>query len=198
MEVSERFISFGDSNFLSEVVVPTINNIDSVTSKYPCAHEPDIVLDTRPVACLSGLEAFMGIVVFLGGWTVKKFLDDVYEETFRSVVREKIRTYISQRDNGKKYSLGISLNTKKNGLSVLVCCTGRNIDEIANSETHLERIVGLAQSYFDSEEYSSGVLLFNIDNGTCNLEPEYYPDYIRALNGLKEHYPVRPPLYIKQ
>ena len=120
MEVSERFISFGESDFLIEVVVPTINDIENVTSKYPCVHEPDIVLDSRPVACLSGLEAFMGIVVFLGSWTIKKFLDDVYEETFRSAVREKIRTYISQKDSGKKYSLGISLNTKKNGLSVLV------------------------------------------------------------------------------
>lgn len=198
MEVSERYISFGKSLFYKEVAIPTGEEIVQLSRKYPCSEEADDVdIKFRPTAFLTGLEALIGVVVFLGTWSVKKVLDDVYEEAFRPAIREKIRKYIGSNEAEKKYSLSVALNKRNSPTSVLICCTGASLEEIENSELYLGKIVALIEGHFLEKQTERRVLLFNIDNGKFDLEPKTFRTHTEALEGLKGLYRAKPLKYIK-
>ncbi len=176
--------------------MPIGEQIAQLSRKYPCSEEADIDIKFHPTAFLTGLEAFVGVVVFLGTWGVKKVLDDVYEEIFRPTIKVKLKKLIGSNKTGKKYSLSVSLNKRECSTSVLICCTGENLEEIENSESHLEKIVDIIDSHFLEKQTERRVLLFNIDNGKFEIEPKIYKTYNEALEGLKGLYPAKPPKYI--
>ena len=70
------------------------------------------------------------------------------------------------------------------------------LEEIENSEKHIDRILSLSTQYFN-EKNDGQVLLFNIDNGKFEMAPEIFDSYLNAIDGLKHMYPIKPPTYVK-
>ncbi|MCV6620421.1 MAG: hypothetical protein OIF51_01555 [Cellvibrionaceae bacterium] len=196
VEVSENLIACGKSAFIRQVVVPVGEQVEKIANEHPCTQDLEIKLQGRPQACGTGLEALIGICVFLGGWGVKKFLDEIYELKYAPIVREKLAKYMEAAGEDKKYSLSISVRKKNKSSSVLICCVGSDIEEIQASEVHIPTVLDLSDKYIDSSEENQ-VFLFVIDNGSCNLSPAVYGSYDEAIAGLKGLYPLVPPKYIR-
>ena len=197
IEISERVLSYGNSTFIRDVAIPVSDEVVEISKKYPCKDNQKIEVRGKPTAFASGLEAILGMVVFLGAWATKKFLDEIYDATFGPIAKKKLKAYIEKStDSSKKYALSISLNKKNKRNSILICCVGSNILEIEASESHIPNIMKISESYIDSSNDGS-VFLFVVDNGVCNLNPSIHESLDDAINGLKKHYPIKPPQYIR-
>lgn len=79
IEVSERYLSFGQSCFVREVAIPAGETIEEIAKEYPCVDEAELKIVPQPTASLSGLDALIGVSIFLGGWAGTKFLDEIYD-----------------------------------------------------------------------------------------------------------------------
>lgn len=196
VKVSENLISYGQSSFAQQVILPVYESVKSVSEKYPYEDEPNIEVPYRPTAFASSFEALIAAVVFVGGVAVTNVLNDIYAEIFQPSVKRKLQQYINNKNNSHKYSLALSVNIEGSNNSVLICCTGATIEEIENSEKHIDRILSLSTQYFN-EKNDGQVLLFNIDNGKFEMAPEIFDSYLNAIDGLKHMYPIKPPTYVK-
>lgn len=194
--MSERYLAFGQNIFVKEVAIPVGEVIEEVAKEYPCADAVDLNIISRPTAFLSGLDALIGISVFLGGWAGTKFLDEIYDAKLGPAIKGYFRPYIENRGSDKKYSLAILARKKKAMGSVLICCVGSSIEEIESSERHIPAALGVAGELLDSSKDNS-VYLYVIESGKVNLEPRVFKSHEEALEGLKKMYPAKLPKYIK-
>ncbi|CAM3938025.1 hypothetical protein [Ectopseudomonas alcaliphila] len=196
IEISERYLAFGQNIFVKEVAIPVGEVIEEVAKEYPCADDVDLRIVSRPTAFLSGLDALIGISVFLGGWAGTKFLDEIYDAKLGPKIKEYFRPYIERRGVDKKYSLAILARKRGVGGSVLICCIGSSIEEIESSERHIPAALTMTNELLDSSKGNS-VYLYVIEGGKFNLEPEVFESHQMALEGLKRMYPAKLPKQIK-
>ena len=196
IEVSERYLAVGQITFMKEVAIPVGEVIEEVAKEYPCANDLDLRIDPRPKAFLSGLDALIGVAIFLGGWAGTKFLDEIYEAKLGPTIKKYFRPYIEARGVDKKYSLAILARKRGVGGSVLICCIGSSIEEIESSERHIPVALAIAKELLDSSSENS-VYLYVIESGKVNLEPRVYESHQMALEGLKRMYPAKLPKHIK-
>lgn len=196
LEVSERYLAFGQKIFVKEVAIPVAEVIEEIAKEYPCTDDLDLKITPRPTACLTGLDALIGISVFVGGWVGTKFLDEIYDAKLGPVIKGYLRPYIEKRGTDKKYSLAILARKKSARDSVLICCVGSSIEEIESSERHIPAALNIAEELLNSSSGNS-VYLYVIENGKVNLEPELFDSYERAMEGLKKMYPAKLPKHIK-
>lgn len=180
---------------MTEVAIPSGQVIEEVARKYPCTNEIQIKITPRPTAFLSGLDALIGISIFLAGWAGNKFLDEIYDAKLGPEIKKHLKPYIEKRGPNKKYSLAILARNKESKSSALICCIGTSIDEIESSERHIPAVIEIAKKYLTHSSDSS-VYLFVIDNGKVNLEPEVYESHEKSLEGLKRMYPAKIPTRI--
>jgi len=197
IEISEKVLSYGQSHFIKEVVIPVSSEIENIANKYPCAEDYKIEVNYKPTACASEFSALIGIVAFLGTWASTKLLDEIYSVTFSPSVKEKLGKLINSNTQQKKYALSISLNKKGKTNSVLICCVGTTIQEIENSEKRIQDVLDISENYINQSNDGS-VFLFVIDNGVTDLKPSIHNSYNHAIDGLKSLYPIRPPSYLKK
>src|SRR5690554_817107 len=181
---------------MKEVAIPVGEVIEEVAKEYPCANDLDLRIDPRPKAFLSGLDALIGVAIFLGGWAGTKFLDEIYEAKLGPTIKKYFRPYIEARGVDKKYSLAILARKRGVGGSVLICCIGSSIEEIESSERHIPVALAIAKELLDSSSENS-VYLYVIESGKVNLEPRVYESHQMALEGLKRMYPAKLPKHIK-
>lgn len=196
MEVSERYLAFGKNTFVKEVAIPVGEVIDEVAKEYPCADDADLKVTPRPAAFLSGLEALIGISVFLGSWAGNKFLDEIYDAKLGPAIKGYLRPYIEKCGSEKKYSLAILARKKGVEGSVLICCVGSSIEKIELSEKHIPAALGIAEEFLDSSKDNS-VHLYVIENGRVAPDPQVFESHESALEGLKRMYPAKLPKHIK-
>lgn len=195
IEVSERYLTVGQSVFVKEVAIPVGEVIEEVAKEYPCIDDVDLKINTHPKAFLSGLDALIGIAVFLGSWAGTKFLDEIYDAKLGPIIKRHFRPYIEKRGSDKKYSLAILARKRGAGGSVLICCIGSSIEEIESSERHIPVALTIAEELLDSSKDNS-VYLYVIENGKVNLEPGVFESHEMALEGLKKMYPAKLPKHI--
>lgn len=191
-EVSERYLAFGQNSFIKEVVIPAGEKIEKLAKEYPCTDEIQVKVQSRPTAFLSGLEALIGVSVFLGTWAGTKFLDEIYDAKIGPAIKEYLGQYIEKSGKNKKYSLSIAAHKRGVDSSVLICCVGSSIEEIEASEVHIPAVLRVAEGFIDSDRRGA-IYLFLVDSGRCNLEPSVYDSYEAALDGLKRMYPAKLP-----
>jgi len=196
IEVSERYLAFGQNIFVKEVAIPVGEVIEEVAKEYPCADDVDLRIAPRPIAFLSGLDALIGISVFLGGWAGTKFLDEIYDAKLGPKIKKYFQPYIEKRGADKKYSIAILARKRGTGGSVLICCIGSSIEEIESSERHIPATLTIAKELLDSSKENS-VYLYVIESGKVNLEPGVFDSHEMALEGLKRMYPAKLPKHIK-
>ncbi|WP_155808292.1 hypothetical protein [Bordetella petrii] len=196
IEVSERYLVFGQKNFVKEVAIPIGEVIEEIAKEYPCADDAAPRLSPRPTACLSGLDALIGVSVFLGGWAGTKFLDEIYDAKLGPKIKEYFWPYIEKHGSDKKYSLAILTEKRETGGSVLICCIGSSIEEIESSERHIPAALTIAKELLDSS-IGNSVYLYVIESGKINLKPKVFESHEMALEGLKKMYPAKLPKYIK-
>ena len=195
IEVSEKYFAFGKSAFMREVAIPAGEVIEEIAREHPCASEVDSKITPRPTAFLSGLEALIGISIFIAGWAGNKFLDEVYAAKLGPAIKNHLKTYIEKAGPDKKYSIAILARSKSSKGAALICCVGSSIDEIASSEKHIPAVIVIAENFLKSSNHNS-IYLFVIDSGKVNLEPEIYDTHEKALEGLKRMYPAKMPVSI--
>jgi len=195
IEVSEKYFAFGKNTFMREVVIPVGEVIEDIAREHPCTDEIDLKITPRPTAFFSGLEALIGISIYLAGWAGNKFLDEIYDAKLGPAIKSLLKTYIEKAGSDKKYSLAILARNKGSMGSALICCVGSSINEIESSEKHIPAIVTIAENFLKSSNDSS-IYLFVIDSGKVNLEPEVYETHEKALEGLKRMYPAKMPARI--
>lgn len=196
IEVSERYLVFGQNVFVKEVAIPIGEVIEEVAKEYPCTDDAALRISPRHTAFISGLDALIGISVFLGGWVATKFLDEIYDAKLGPKIKEYLWPYIERHGSDKKYSLAILARKRGAGGSVLICCIGSSIEEIESSERHIPAALTIANELLDTSTGNS-VYLYVIESGKVNLEPEVFESHELALEGLKKMYPAKPPKYIK-
>jgi hypothetical protein len=196
IEVSERYLAFGQNIFVKEVAIPVGEVIEEVAKEYPCADDVDLRIAPRPTAFLSGLDALIGISLFLGSWAGTKFLDEIYDAKLGPKIKKYFRPYIEKRGTDKKYSIAILVRKRVAGGSVLICCIGSTIEEIESSERHIPAVLTIAKELLDSSKENS-VYLYVIEGGKVNLEPGVFDSHEMALEGLKRMYPAKLPKHIK-
>lgn len=196
IEVSERYLAFGQNIFMREVAIPAGEVIEKVAKEYPCVDDVDLNITPRPTAFLSGLDALIGIIIFIGGWAGNKFLDEIYDAKLGPVIKGYFQSYIERRGIDKKYSLAILTRKKGSSGAVLICCIGSSVEEIESSERHIPAALSVADELLGSSKYNF-VYLYVIENGKIGLEPEVFESYEKALDGLKRMYPAKLPKYIK-
>lgn len=194
LEVSERYLTFGRSVFLREVAIPIGKEVEEIAKEYPCVDDESLEVSHRYAAFLSGLDALVGISVFLGGWAATKLLDEVYDARLRPKIKECFWPYVEKNGPDKKYSLAI-LARKRGGGAVLICCIGSSVEEIESSERHIPAALTLAQELLNSSTDNS-VYLYVIEGGRINLEPGVFENHELALEGLKRMYPATLPKHI--
>lgn len=196
IEVSEKYLVFGQKNFIEEVAIPIGEVIDEVAKEYPCADDATLRVSPRITAFISGLDALIGICVFLGGWAGTKFLDEIYDAKLRPKIKEYFWPYIEKHGDDKKYSLAILTRKRGVGASVLICCIGSSVEEIKSSERHIPDTLAIAKELLDSP-IGNSVYLYVIESGKINLEPKVFESVEMALDGLKKMYPAELPKYVK-
>lgn len=196
IEVSERYLAFGQSSFVREVAIPAGETIEQIAKEYPCVDEAELKIVPQPTASLSGLDALIGVSIFLGGWASTKFLDEIYDAKFGPAIKGYFRKYIERRGPNKKYSLAILARSKETSRSVLICCVGSSIEEIELSERHIPLALGIADKLLGSSRNKT-VYLYVIEGGKISLEPKAFDSLEAALEGLKRMYPAKLPKNIK-
>ncbi|MDF2176869.1 hypothetical protein P2G88_01210 [Aliiglaciecola sp. CAU 1673] len=196
IEVSERYLVFGKNSFLKEVAIPVGDLIGEIAKEYPCTNDSTIAINLRPTAFLTGLDALIGIAVFLGGWASTKFLDEIYAAKLGPAIKGYLLPYVEKSGIDKKYS--ISILARKNGArgAVLICCVGSSIEEIESSERHIPAALSIAEELLNYS-LDDFVYLYVIEKGKVNLEPVAFDGYESAIEGLKKMYPARLPNHIK-
>lgn len=197
IEVSERYLAFGQNIFVKEVAIPIGEVIAEIAKEYPCTNDVDLKIAPRHTAFLSGLDALIGIIVFLGGWAGTKFLDEIYDAKLGPAIKGYFHSYIKKRGADKKYSLAILARKRGVSGSALICSIGSSIEEIESSKKHIPTALGIAEDTLDSSTDKS-VYLYTIEAGRVNLEPKIFGSYESALEGLKRMYPAQLPKHIIQ
>jgi len=192
IEVSERYLSFGQSCFVREVAIPAGETIEEIAKEYPCVDEAELNIVPQPTASLSGLDALIGVSIFLGGWAGTKFLDEIYDAKLGPAIKGYFRKYIERSGSDKKYSLSILARSKETSGAVLICCVGSSIEEIELSERRIPRALGVTEKLLSSSKNKS-VYLYVIESGKINLEPKAFDNLEGALEGLKRMYPAKLP-----
>lgn len=195
IEVSERYLIFGQSIFVKEVAIPVGEVIEEIAKEYPCTDDVDLKIALRPTAFLTGLDALIGISIFLGGWAGTKFLDEIYDAKLGPAIKSYLHSYIEKHGSDKKYSLAILARKRGVSGSALICCVGSSIEEIESSKKHIPAALGIAEDALDSSTDSS-VYLYVIEAGRVNLEPKIFGSHEGALEGLKRMYPAQLPKHI--
>lgn len=196
VEVSERYLAFGQSIFVKEVAIPVGEVIEEIAREFPCSDDADIKISFHPTAFISALDALIGVSIFISGWVGNKFLDEIYEAKLGPKIKQYLRPYIEKNGSNKKYSLSILARKKLKGGSVLICCIGSSIEEIELSEKHIPDALNVANELLDSSEENS-VHLYLIEGGEVNLDPEIFESHEMALERLKRMYPAKLPKHIK-
>ena len=196
IEVSEKFLTFGKNVFVKEVAIPIGEVIEGIAKEHPCADDVDLRISPRLTAFTSGLDALIGICLFLGGWAATKFLDEIYDIKLRPKIKEYFWPYIEKHGPDKKYSLAILAKKREAVGAVLICCIGSSIEEIESSERQIPAALNMAKELLNSSTENS-VYLYVIENGTANLEPKVFENHEMALEGLKKMYPAKLPKHIK-
>lgn len=164
IEVSDRYLVFGQKAFIKEVAIPAGEVIEDVAKEYPLANEFDIQIPHRPTAFLSELDALIGIFVCLGSWAGTKLLDEIYDAKLGPRIKKLFRPYIENRGIDKKYSIAIVARKRGTTGSILICCIGSSIEEIESSEKHIPAALALAEQLLDLSKNDS-VYLYVIENG---------------------------------
>jgi len=195
IEVSERYITFGQNIFVKEVAIPVGEVIEEIAKEYPCTDDIDLKIAFRPTAFLTGLDALIAISIFLGGWAGTKFLDEIYDAKLGPAVKKYLHSYIEKRGSDKKYSLAILARKRGVNGSALICCIGSSIEEIESSKKHIPVTLGIAEDMLDSS-IDSSVYLYVIEAGRVNIEPKIFKSHEDALEGLKKMYPAQLPKHI--
>lgn len=196
IELSAKTLAFGHSIFMKEVVIPVSETIEEVAKESPCSQDVELSLTSRPTASLSGLDALIGIVIYLAGWATTKFLDEVYDAKLGPTIKNYLRPYIQKSGSNKKYSVTILAKKRDFKASVLICCIGSSLMEIESGEKLIPKALILAENLIDSTSENS-VFIYTIENGKINVSPEAYKSLDSALNGLKRMYPAKHPRLIK-
>jgi len=120
VEVSERYLAFGQSRFVRAVAIPAGETIEEIAKEYPCVDEVELKIVPQPTAFLSGLDALIGVSIFLGGWAGTKFLDEIYDAKLGPAIKGYFRRYIERSGPNKKYSLAILVRSKVTSGAVLI------------------------------------------------------------------------------
>lgn len=97
---SYRHLMLGKSSLLRAVTFPLAEQLEvdlpGRTERTPLDDNPTgpMSLKERPTNTLSAIELLTGVLVFLGGWGAKRFLDDIYDlkirPRFRALLGEKL------------------------------------------------------------------------------------------------------------
>jgi hypothetical protein len=188
---SYTILTVGNSRFIRGVSVPLS---EALEAEFPGRQVDLGEEEVRPPlpkgvpvnALPTAFEAIVGVLVFLGAWGAKRFLDDVYELTIRPHVRRILRTdhdaTPSTAEAPRAFMLAIGHISQQR--MVIVVAIAKSPTEFAQSEELIAQVHREACQLLEKGSRTEPVVLYAITAGDCS-GPSFFESIGQALHFLQ-------------
>ena len=198
VSVSSNLILFGQRRFTEEVAVPLSETIEDLHDRFPTSTEEDNWEPGVPqglYAAVTALSAFVGIVLFVSGWSAKKALDEIYETTLKAKLRALFAKFFESETYGKKYAVCLLVNSLEQRVSIVVAIVGKDIDEIDLAQRQVSSVMASAMDTARRTCLSDSVHLYILEGSQVNAHPWVYgslKEAMRHMSNMSSVGPIRP------
>jgi hypothetical protein len=188
---SYTVLTVGSARFIRSVSAPVC---EALEAEFPGRHVDPSEQEVRPplpsgvhvTALPTALEAIVGVLIFLGAWGAKRFLDDVYELTIRPHVRRLLGAEddaaTSIADAPRAFMFAIWHTSLQR--TVAVVAVGKSPAELAQSEQLIAQVHREACDLLEREIPSKPVVLYVISGGERS-GPSFFESIGQTLHFLQ-------------
>lgn len=173
-------LGVGQANHLRNCCAPFAAALSSELANHegiPARHlENDSPLGfarrAQPRAALSGMEAMVGVLLFVLGWGAKRVLDDVYEVKVRPHIRKLLGENVTPSVRPAIVVVAIWHERLQKG--AIIAFGGDSLDGRSASEAKVSSIHLKAERLLELDQSGKPLVLFGVHNGLLVQGPLFF------------------------
>jgi hypothetical protein len=185
---SEKLLLIGDAHFIRKVLLPLNEAFDELIKTHPASPDEEAwgpEIPPRLYGSASVLSGFAGIILFIGAWSAKKALDELYEATIKRKFHRVLEDFFQSDCSEKKYGISLLINKVPERISIVVATIGRDIDEIDLGQRQVGSVIARAIDVASRIAEPNTVHLYLIEGGAVNDHPWIYSTLAEAVGHMK-------------
>ena len=183
----------GNADFLREINVPVAKSVEAALDGSEFHHngkkmdeESELCIDQSIKASATAAGLVVGVLCFLGTWTAKKVLDEIWALKIQPGLRERIKSLGAKQKPQESskvrkgvFFFGIWLEELR--ILVLARIEGQDYVEVAELTGQVQGVLENGANFAGESQAQAGVHLYRVDSEFISEVPEIHESLNDAL-----------------